>query len=160
MQKKWRLVLAVLGLSLALTSSAFAQNPNRPGAALRGMGQGMGLRLQRLLGAEKLQSIQSLNLTDDQKASIKSMLAGQKTQILQAASKVVKARIDMINKVQGADGELATALSNARNLKIIVWDQIKSVLTSDQLAKAQEKQQLRAQRLQKLLDRINSKIGG
>jgi Spy/CpxP family protein refolding chaperone len=118
-------------------------------------------RFARLLSAKQFAA--GLNLTADQKAQIKTILANNKTQILQAARNVVKARLDVANGVPNAADQLAAARLQAVNLRKSIFDQMKSILTPDQLAQAQTKmqnrQQLRAQRLQKLLDRINSKIG-
>jgi Spy/CpxP family protein refolding chaperone len=104
-----------------------------------------------------------LNLTADQKTQIKTIIANNKTQRLQASRDVVKARLDVANGVPNAAAELAAARQKAVNLRKSILGQMKSVLTPDQLAqvqtKMQSRQQLRAQRLQKVLDRINSKIG-
>jgi Spy/CpxP family protein refolding chaperone len=104
-----------------------------------------------------------LNLTADQKAQVKTIIANNKTPMLQAARDVVKGRLDVVNGVPNAAAELAAAKQKAVDLRKSLLDQMKSVLTPDQHAqvqtKMQNRQQLRAQRLQKLLDRINSKIG-
>jgi Spy/CpxP family protein refolding chaperone len=118
-------------------------------------------RFARLLSAKQFAA--GLNLTADQKTQIKNILANNKTQILQAARDAVKARLDIANGVPNAADQLAAARLTAANLRKSILDQMKSVLTPDQLAqvqtKMQNREQLRAQRLQKLLDRINSKIG-
>jgi Spy/CpxP family protein refolding chaperone len=132
-----------------------------PAAAQGNLGAGRA-RMARMLGAR--QFIAGLNLTADQKAKVKDILAGNKTQILQATRDVVKARLDAVNGVANAADELAAARLNAANLRKSIQEQMKTVLTPDQLAQVQTKmkdtQQIRAQRLQKLLDRLNSKIAG
>jgi Spy/CpxP family protein refolding chaperone len=104
--------------------------------------------------------VRGLNITADQRAQIKTIVRSHKTQIQQAARDVVKARLDMQNGVSGAPTELATALTQAANLKKQIFEEIKPVLTPDQLAKAQQLQDLKMQRLERQLDRLNSKIGG
>jgi Spy/CpxP family protein refolding chaperone len=110
------------------------------------------------------QLFQGLDLTADQKDQIKNILKNNKTQILQAARNVVKGRLDVINGVSNGAGELAGARQNANSLRRSIIEQIKPVLTRDQLDKLQTKmqnrKQLRAQRLQNLLDRLDSRIGG
>ncbi len=104
--------------------------------------------------------IGELNLTPDQKTQIKSILAQNKAQIIKAARDVVQARLDLVNGVQNAADELGTAQLNAFNLRTSILAQIKPVLTPDQLAKVQQMQQRRTERLQNLLDRLNQKVGG
>ncbi len=116
------------------------------------------------IGMARLSGVRSfignLNLTTDQKAQIKSILTNNKPQILQAARDVVKARLDVINGVPNAGTELANARSHAADLRKQIFEQIKPVLTADQLSRVQERKQLRTQRLQNLLDRLNKKISG
>jgi Spy/CpxP family protein refolding chaperone len=119
-------------------------------------------RIVRQLQVRQL--FQGLDLTADQKDQIKNILKNNKTQILQAARNVVKGRLDVINGVSNAAGELAGARQNANSLRRSIIEQIKPVLTRDQLDKLQTKMQnrklLRTQRLQNLLDRLDSRIGG
>ena len=104
--------------------------------------------------------VRGLNITADQRAQIKTIVRSHKTQIQQAARDVMKARLDLQNGVSGAPAALAGALTQAANLKKQIFEEIKPVLTPDQLAKAQQLQDLKMQRLERQLDRLNSKIGG
>jgi Spy/CpxP family protein refolding chaperone len=119
-------------------------------------------RMARLFKMNQLAA--GLNLTADQKTQIKNIIANNKTQILQAARDVVKGRLDIVNGVPNAADELAAARQKAAGLRKSIIEQMKPVLTADQLAQVQtrmqNRQQLRAQRLQKLLDRLNSRISG
>ncbi len=114
-------------------------------------------RIARLLGVEG--AVSQLNLTSDQKTQIKAILKTNQTQILQAARDVVKARLDVMQGVPDSATELANARAQAANLREQILGQIKPVLTADQLATLQERKQNREQRLQRLLDRLNSKLG-
>jgi Spy/CpxP family protein refolding chaperone len=146
------LALALLLIGVALVPAA---DQGRVGIAARRAGIG------RLLSMKQLTA--GLDLTADQKTQIKSILANNKTQILQAARDVVKGRLDATNGVPNAADELIAARQKAAGLRKSILEQIKPILTADQLAKArtkmQNRKQLRAQRLQKLLDRLDSKIG-
>lgn len=104
--------------------------------------------------------VRGLNLTADQKTQIKTILQSNKPQILQARRDLVKARLDIIQGSDGAAGELANARSEAANLRKLIFQKIKPILTQDQIAKVQERRQFRQQRLQKQLDRLNAKISG
>jgi Spy/CpxP family protein refolding chaperone len=143
-------ILALIGIAALPTAArnAAGDAKTRPGIA-------------RQFGLKQL--VSELNLTADQKAQIKTILANRKTQILQAVRDVVKARLDRINGVANASDELSAARQKAMSLRKSIREQIKPVLTSDQIAqlkpKIQNRQQLRAQRLQKILDRLNSKLG-
>jgi Spy/CpxP family protein refolding chaperone len=146
-------------LALALALICVASTPvaaqEKAGRAVRRAG------IAWLLNAKQLTA--GINITADQKTQIRDIIAKNKTQILQAARDVVKGRLDVINGVPNAADELTAARQKAAGLRKSVREQVKPVLTSDQLAqvktKMQNRQQLRAQRLQKLLDRLNSKIG-
>jgi Spy/CpxP family protein refolding chaperone len=144
-------------LALILTSAA-----SLPAAAQDNGGVlGRRARMARLFRMNQFAA--GLNLTADQKAQIKNIIANNKTPRLQAARDVVKGRLDVVKGVPNAAAELTAAREKAIDLQKSILDQMKSVLTPDQIAqlqtKMQNRQQLRAQRLQKLLDRINSKIG-
>jgi Spy/CpxP family protein refolding chaperone len=139
------IILAAIHLTAA---SAAAQD--RQGGA----GAPMRARLWALQGM-----IGGLNLTADQKDQIKTVLQGYKSQFQQTRQKLLKARLDLANGSDAAAGELATALSQAVTLRKQAFEQIKPILTPDQLSKLQSRQQLRQQRLQKQLDQLNSRIG-
>ena len=146
----------VAGMSIALmlivAGLAGASQNMRLGAARQGVGLARGFGMGQFVGG--------LNLTDLQKTRIKDILAENRVRILQTARNAVKARLDLISGVQGAAVELANAQAEVVNLKTQILEQIKSILTADQLTKLQQRQQLREQRLQKLLDRLNSRLGG
>jgi hypothetical protein len=146
-------------LALALSLISIASVPvvaqEKVGRAAKRVG------IVRLLNAKQFAA--GLNLNADQKTQIKSILEKNKTQILQAARDVVKGRLDVVNGVPNATDELAAARQKAVGLRRSILEQIKPVLTQDQLAqvkiKMQNRKQLRTQRLQKVLDRLNSKMG-
>jgi Spy/CpxP family protein refolding chaperone len=149
-------MVSCLALAMILISVvAFPAARNNAGAAVNGAKIARQFRLKQLVAG--------LNLSADQKTQVKNILAKNKTQILEAIRDVVKGRLDAINGVPNAAGELAAARQKAAALRKSILEQIKPVLTADQLAqlktKMQNRKELRAQRLQKLLDRLNSKIG-
>lgn len=148
-------LLAGMGILMGIISAGFVAGQNRVRAARQGLAQRMGL--PQLL--EMQQFLGGLNLTDDQKAQIKGIFTQNKTQILLAARDVIKARLDMMQGIQGAATELANAQLQAENLRTQIFSQISPLLTQDQIAKVQQRKQLREERLQKLLDRINKQLG-
>jgi len=151
-KRKYFLVSGLILASILTGVGSYAANQDNTGMARGRAG------FARFLGARGF--VRGLNLTDDQKTQIKGILQSNKTQILQTARDVAKGRLDLMNGVSGATTELANAQLAAANLRGQILTQIEAVLTPDQVAKVQERQQLRKQRLQKALDRLNSKIGG
>ncbi len=135
-----------LALMLALAGIVGAQQGKRARAMARGFGIG--------------QFARGLNLTPDQKAQIKGVIAKNKSQFVQVRIQMLQARLDLLKGNPNAAGELAGAQVAAVNLRTSLLEQIKPVLTSDQLAQLQQRQQQREQRLQNRLDRLNKRAGG
>ena len=116
------------------------------------------IRLARMVGVRAIAN--QLNLTPDQKTQIKTVLQNNKIQRQKAVRNVIKARLDLAKGLNGAAGELAAAQSQVAGLKRQILNDIQPVLTQDQLAKLQKLQLRREQRLQRILDRLDSRIGG
>ena len=135
-----------LVLVLALAGIVGAQQGKRARAMARGFGIG--------------QFARGLNLTPDQRAQIKGIIDKNKSQIVQARIQILQARLDLLKGNPNAAGELANAQVAAVNMRTSLLDQIKPLLTSDQLAQLQQRQQQREQRLQNRLDRLNKRSGG
>jgi hypothetical protein len=152
MKRTKHLLPAAITLLLILTGSALAQSQQPARTGIRG------IQMLQLLRHEKLQLLKSLNLTPEQKAPIKSILESQKSLILIAARDLVKARLDLANKVPGAELELEKARISAAKLKKELLEQIKPILNSDQLAVVQQRMQKRAERLQRILNALDRKI--
>lgn len=104
--------------------------------------------------------VKGLNLTDEQKNQIKQVLANNRTRILEVRRDLVKARLDLAKAVPDAAAALANAQVAKADLKTQIFEQVKPLLTAEQIAKVEERRLQREQRLQQRLDRINSKIGG
>jgi Spy/CpxP family protein refolding chaperone len=143
------------GLMLTMAASMVTMSFAAQG---KGIGMRQRARIARTAGIREF--MRGLNITADQRAQIKTILQSHKAQIQQARRDAMKARLDLDRDVAGAPGELANALAKAADLKKQIFEEIKPVLTPDQLAKAQKIRELREQRLQKQLDRYNSRIGG
>ena len=142
------LIVVMLTISIAVSYAAVQANPVRARAQIR---------LAQLIGVRGF--VNRLNLTPDQKTQIKTILQNNKTQIQQAARNVVKARLDLVKGYDGAAGELVAAQSQAAGLRKQIFDSVKPILTQDQLTQVQKLQQLREQRMQRVLDRLNNRIG-
>jgi hypothetical protein len=152
--KQSKRFLPALGLMLILAGSAFSQDRKSAVASTRGA------RNLQMLRLEKLQFLKNHNLSPDQKAQIKSILENQKNRVLISARDLVKARLDLANNAPGAEIELEQARIAAARLKAEILEQVKPALNSDQLSTLHQRMQRKAQRLQRLLDRLNAKING
>jgi len=153
-----RKYLLVGGLALALilitvTSASVAAQDNLGGARLRARAKA---RITQMFGAGEF--IKGLKITPDQRTQIKGILESSRPRTLQAVRDIVKAQLDMSQNLPGAADELAAAQLRAANLKKQIFEQIKPVLTPDQLAKMQNAQQWKTQRLQRLLDALDGRI--
>lgn len=103
--------------------------------------------------------VKGLNLTDDQKSQIKQVLTNSRTRILEVRRDLVKARLDLSKGLPDAAAALANAQVAVAHLKTQLFEQIRPLLTAEQISKVDARIQQREQRLQQRLDRINSRIG-
>jgi periplasmic protein CpxP/Spy len=105
-----------------------------------------------------------LNLTDAQKAQIKSIKQGLKAQTRPALAAVLTARLKLrqdidANSDQGtvaADASaLATAVSQFTTVRATELSQIKAILTQDQQTTLSDFQKKREARMQNWIDKLN-----
>jgi Spy/CpxP family protein refolding chaperone len=148
--------LPAVAMVLLLVGTGFAQ-VNRNRMADRPGAQSLATGFERLFEAR--QFIAGLNLTEDQRAQVRTILTNFRTPILQATRDTVKARLDMVKGVQGAATGITNAQLEVEQLKTEILEKIKTILTPDQLDKLAKREQLREQRLQKLVDALDSKLG-
>jgi len=140
-------LIAGMAMMLMLASAGIAGAQQAKAARARGRMAGIG------------QFVRGLNLTADQKTQVKDIIAKNRPQITQTRIQMLQARLDLLKGSPNAASELASATAAAANLKTSILGQIKPVLTSDQAAQLQQKQQRLEQRLQQRLDRLNKKTG-
>jgi len=148
--KKFLVTGLVAVMALAGTYMAFPQQlrmrANRPGL----IGQFFGAR----------DFIRGLELTSEQRDQIRVILTDNEIPVIRARHDLLKARLDIMRGVQGADSELANALLQSADLRAKILEQIKTLLTADQLGKLQARQQEMEQRIQSQLERLNKRLGG
>ena len=140
---------------LLITGAGLAQgNGNRPGVRPGALRQGAPFAQV----FEVRQFIAGLNLTEDQRAQVNTVMANNRIAVLQAARDMVQARLNLLKGLPGAAADVANAQLKAEDLRAQIAGQIKAFLTSDQLAKLEKREQLREERLQKLLDNLNERL--
>ena len=103
--------------------------------------------------------IAGLDLTSDQKNRIKTIFTDNKSPILQATRDLVESRLGMLQGLPDATMEFANARIQAMNLKKQILEQIKPILTPDQLSLVRERQLRKEERLQSMLERLDNRIG-
>jgi protein CpxP len=105
-----------------------------------------------------------LNLTDAQKAQIKSIRQGLKGQVRPAFAAVLKAKLQLrqdiaANKEQGVitndTSALATAEAQLATLRNTQWNQIKGILNQDQLTTLNDFKQKQEARTQEMINKLN-----
>jgi Spy/CpxP family protein refolding chaperone len=149
MKRQWYFHLIAIGV-LLVSSSVFAQDQD----VLSSPKLGKGLEMLSTFLTSQQQFLNDLSLTNDQKLQIINMLVSTKDQILQGVRDNLQG---LVNGSLGAETIFANAQMQAAALNMQILEQIKSVLTSDQLEKVQQKQQSILQDLQKIRDRLSAK---
>jgi periplasmic protein CpxP/Spy len=105
-----------------------------------------------------------LNLTDDQKAQIKSIRQGLKAQVRPALAAVMKAKLQLRQDI-AANSEpgvitndtsaLATAEAQLATLQNTQWNKIKGVLNPDQLTTLNDFKQKQEARTQEMISKLS-----
>ena len=102
-----------------------------------------------------------LNLTDDQKAQIKSIRQNMRPQIRPALAAVLKARMQLMQDIDSGNATTAdtTALATAQvqlwTLRATQWNQIKALLTPDQQNTLSNFKQKMKTRTQNMIDKLS-----
>ncbi len=145
-------IIAALTLSLAFatTLSANAQQGRRAG-----MGPGNGIA--DVIGIRGY--IQALRLTQAQRDQIRAIMQDYKAQIIQSREALLQARMALLKEDPKGAVDFGSLQTKLMEMRLQILSQIKSKLTSDQLAILQERQQKRIDALQKRLDRLQNQAG-
>ena len=105
-----------------------------------------------------------LNLTDDQRAKIKSIKQGLRAQVRPALAAVLKARLKLRQDIDANSDQatiatdssaLATAVSQFATVRATELSQIKTVLTLDQKTTLNDLLQKRQARMQDLVNKLS-----
>jgi Spy/CpxP family protein refolding chaperone len=105
-----------------------------------------------------------LNLTDEQKAQIKSIRQGLKAQVRPAFAAVLKAKLQLRHDIAANSDSgvisndtsaLATAEAQLATLQNTQWNQIKGILNPDQLTTLNEFKQKQEARTQEMISKLS-----
>jgi Spy/CpxP family protein refolding chaperone len=128
---------------------------------------------RRILGQEAIKTVfrakaflGGLNLTDQQKAQVKTLLANHREEIWAAAREYAKARLALgqalahgasDQTLKAAFDKVSSAEWNAVTLRSKMVAEVEQVLTPDQQTALQQKLSKADARIQKLLNRVDKK---
>jgi Spy/CpxP family protein refolding chaperone len=142
MIKRKGLMMVVMSFALMFSGVGFLSAQGGPGMGRRGPGPGMGPG--PMGGVHRI--VRGLDLTEDQRAQIRAILKENKDQIEQTRSNIEQARKNLdANYPETADA-LGAAHAEAALLRAQIHEQIKQILTPEQLNQLEERRQLREER--------------
>jgi Spy/CpxP family protein refolding chaperone len=136
---------ASLILVIAMATTAGAQQGVRARAQLRN-------RIDQMLDYQGF--VRGLQLTDTQKEDIKAILKARQPDILAAREALLRARIKLASEDPTGPQDFGAAQAGIAGLSLDILKQIKTKLTPEQLTTVQNREQKRADLLQKALDRL------
>ena len=150
MRKPKITMVACVALLLAFTlaTAAVAQQGNRARPGFRA-------GIAQMIGTG--QFIRGLQLTEIQKEEIRAMLQAHKTEILEAREALLRARLALVNEEPNGPAQFGAAQTRMMTLRQEILAQIKTKLTPEQLTMVQKRQQRQTERLQKILNRFESR---
>ena len=158
MNRTKRFFIASMAVALVFLAGATAMAQQRPARAKQA-------GLARMFAPKAL--LKGLNLTPEQRTQVRNILASHKSEIAGDTRDLVRARLTLrlaaisgAADLQGAASNLVTAQVKLLQLRQSVISEIKPILTPEQLARLEHRQQLIEQRLKNLLDRANRKNAG
>ncbi len=145
--RKWKISMVLVGsllLVAVLATTAAAQQRTQRAAGIQGILQEFGIR----------QFVAGLQLTQAQREDIKSILQGHKTEIIEARKELLHARLALLQKDLSAPNKFGSAQANIMALGRDILAQIEKVLTPDQLAALEKRQQAQIARIEARLKRL------
>ena len=152
------LVLMIVVLVSGSTGFLFAaQNASK--MARPGANSGMEPRMETARFIRLQRFARGLGLTVEQRIQIREILVENKDRILQAGRNVIEARLNLNAGSEESAEAFGDAHCAAAMLKVQIFDQIKSLLTAEQLEQVQNREQLRKERLETWLDRLDNRLG-
>ena len=146
MKKPKGLLLVCMSFALIFSGTGLlSAAQNGPKVMRRGGDPGMGP--VRMFGLRQI--ARGLELTDEQRAQIREILEENRNQIEQARRNVLQARENLDAGFPETAEALGTAHAEAALLRVQMHEQIKQLLTAEQLNLLEERRQLRKERLEK-----------
>ena len=133
---------------LAMAVTAGAQQGKQVRAAnTAGIAQNMGIQ----------EYLRGLRLTETQREAIKTMIQSHRAEILDTREALLHARLALAKEDPKGPGDFGAAQARLMDLRLRIFNEIKTKLTADQLAVLQERQERQAERLERMLERLRER---
>jgi len=147
MDKRKTRIIAVVSLFLILGMSLTA-------SAQQGKQVRAGMRddIARTVGV--MGFIRGLQLTETQRDEIKAVLQAHKAELLENRKELLRARLALVKEDPNGPGYFGSAKSRLMAIRLHILSQIRAILTVDQLAVLQERQQRQEDRIQRRLEQL------
>jgi Spy/CpxP family protein refolding chaperone len=149
--KTWNIrVIAISSLCIILVMAIAA-----------GAQQGKQVRATNAAGVAQNLGIQEflrgLRLTETQREAIKTILQSHRADILDTREALLQARLALVKEDPKGPGYFGAAQTRLMDLRLRIFNEIKTKLTADQLAVLQERQERQADRLERMLERLRER---
>jgi Spy/CpxP family protein refolding chaperone len=149
--KTWNIRIIAISLLLfilAMAVAAGAQQGKQVRAAnTAGIAQNLGIQ----------EFLRGLRLTETQREAIKIMVQSHRAEILDTREALLQARLALVKEDPKGPGDFGAAQARLMDLRLRIFNEIKTKLTADQLAVLQERQERQADRLERILQRLRAR---
>jgi hypothetical protein len=149
--KTWNIRIIAAGsllIILAIAMAAGAQQGKQARAAnTAGIAQNLGIQ----------EFLRGLRLTETQREAIKIMLQSHRAEILDTREALLQARLSLVKESPNGSVDFGAAQTRLMDLRLRIFNEIKTKLTADQLAVLKERQERQAERLERMLERLRDR---
>ena len=149
--KTWNIRIIAAGsllVILAIAMAAGAQQGKQARAAnTAGIAQNLGIQ----------EFLRGLRLTETQREAIKIMLQSHRAEILDTREALLQARLSLVKESPNGSVAFVEAQTKLMDLRLRIFNEIKTKLTADQLAVLKERQERQAERLERMLERLRDR---
>jgi Spy/CpxP family protein refolding chaperone len=149
--KTWNIRIITTGsllFILAMAVAAGAQQGQQVRAAnTAGIAQNLGIQ----------EFLRGLRLTETQREAIKAIVQSHRSEILDTREALLQARLALVKEYAKGPGDFGAAQARLMHLRLLIFNEIKTKLTADQLAVLQERQERQADRLERILERLRER---
>ena len=149
--KTWNIRIIAAGsllVILAIAMAAGAQQGKQARAAnTAGIAQNLGIQ----------EFLRGLRLTETQREAINTMIQSHRAEILDTREALLHARLALAKEDPKGPGDFGAAQARLMDLRLRIFNEIKTKLTADQLAVLQERQERQAERLERMLERLRER---
>jgi hypothetical protein len=149
--KTWNVRIIAAGLLLFILAMAVAagaqQGKQMRAANTAGIAQNLGIQ----------EFLRGLRLTETQREAIKITIQSHKAEILDTREALLQARLALVTESPSGSVDFGAAQTRLMDLRLRIFNEIKTKLTAHQLAVLKERQERQAERLERMLERLRER---